>query len=573
MIKKIVILKPKKSLNFSESINFGVKESNNPKIFIANDDIIISKQTLERLVDKCDRETITGPDSNCNLGWLTEFRYKAGNIDLVPSMQLDQVKNTIEEIYNIVPPRYDFKHVEWLAFFATMIDRRCFYDVGFLDENFIYDKEDLDWCQRAANTNKKFKYCYDSFCFHFGGVSRKRKHQELGLRHDEDQKHNEDYYNSKYKKDSKPLVAFYCHDAWEYWDENSLNKPIQENKPSGIGGSETQVILLSRELSKLGYQVKIFNKCKDNHIDSGGFDVEYIPFQNFPVYSKLVTYDYLIASRYLDCFNYDFNSRFNIAMIHDVFLILGGKNPHEVHQDKINAYFCLSNTHKNFVSGYHNIPLDKIYITSNGLDLNRFNKDIKRDPFKLIYSSSPDRGLEVLLHIFPKIDSRANLHIFYGFENFGDQSYVDKIMNRIDYLNSKLGNRIHYHGRVGQDRLAEEFLSSSVWAYPSGFSETFCITALEAMAGGAIPLTSNYWGLTDTVKDGGILIDIKDSSEVLSPVYQKKWIQECNALLNDGQLQDQWRSKGKERVSRFTWEEVANQWHQFFTTREWSQIQ
>jgi len=52
MIEKIVILKPKKSLNFSESINAGILHSNNDKIFIANDDIIISKQTLERLAEK-----------------------------------------------------------------------------------------------------------------------------------------------------------------------------------------------------------------------------------------------------------------------------------------------------------------------------------------------------------------------------------------------------------------------------------------------------------------------------------------------------------------------------------------
>ena len=61
------------------------------------------------------------------------------------------------------------------------------------------------------------------------------------------------------------------------------------------------------------------------------------------------------------------------AMIHDVFLILNqGQNPHDVHLDKIDKYFCLSNSHKQFVSQHHNIPMEKIVMTSNGLDFDRF---------------------------------------------------------------------------------------------------------------------------------------------------------------------------------------------------------
>ena len=71
---------------------------------------------------------------------------------------------------------------------------------------------------------------------------------------------NKDYYKTKYNIQDKPVIGFYCHDAWEYWDEKSINSKVTDNKPAGIGGSETQAILVCRELSKLGYKVKIFNK-------------------------------------------------------------------------------------------------------------------------------------------------------------------------------------------------------------------------------------------------------------------------------------------------------------------------
>ena len=52
----------------------------------------------------------------------------------------------------------------------------------------------------------------------------------------------------------------------------------------------------------------------------------------------------------------------------------------------------------------------------------------------MIYSSSPDRGLELLLSLFPKVKEQvpeAKLDIFYGFENFQDQEYVKKMMDII----------------------------------------------------------------------------------------------------------------------------------------------
>ena len=53
-----------------------------------------------------------------------------------------------------------------------------------------------------------------------------RKHQELGLKHDQDTEDNTLYYKTKHNIKDKPLLGFYCFDAFEYWDENSINSSI-----------------------------------------------------------------------------------------------------------------------------------------------------------------------------------------------------------------------------------------------------------------------------------------------------------------------------------------------------------
>jgi len=251
---------------------------------------------------------------------------------------------------------------------------------------------------------------------------------------------------------------------------------------------------------------------------------------------------------------------------------MGNKDKQAVHKDKIEKYFCLSHRHKQFVHEYHNIPLDQIVVTSNGLDFTRFDKKVEKDRHRLIYSSSPDRGLELLLSLFPKVKEQvpeAVLDIFYGFENFQDKEYVKKIMEIIENTGG-----VTYHGRVGQDELAEAFQKSTIWAYPTWFQETYCITALESMVSKCVPVTSDYWGLIDTVKDGGIMLPMNDDANtVFKPEYQDKWIQECVKLLKDDAYLKEWQDKGLSRVSRFTWENVAKQWSTFFSQDEWKEIQ
>jgi glycosyltransferase involved in cell wall biosynthesis len=62
------------------------------------------------------------------------------------------------------------------------------------------------------------------------------------------------------------------------------------------------------------------------------------------------------------------------------------------------------------------------------------------------------------------------------------------------------------HGRVNQETLAREFMCSGVWAYPTWFSETNCITAAEAQAAGLYIVTTPVAALNETVGDRGVRV-------------------------------------------------------------------
>ena len=73
----------------------------------------------------------------------------------------------------------------------------------------------------------------------------------------------------------------------------------------------------------------------------------------------------------------------------------------------------------------------------------------------------------------------AELHVFYGFENWSKaartRSNSAEELKKIDALEEGLKKPgVVYHGRVSQARLAMEQKSAMLWLYPTAFEETYC---------------------------------------------------------------------------------------------------
>lgn len=65
---------------------------------------------------------------------------------------------------------------------------------------------------------------------------------------------------------------------------------------------------------------------------------------------------------------------------------------------------------------------------------------------------------------------------------------------------------IEYVGSIPQPKLAQEMKGATVFAYPTRFAETACIAALEAMAAGAVVISSDHGALSETTNGFGRLI-------------------------------------------------------------------
>jgi glycosyltransferase involved in cell wall biosynthesis len=119
---------------------------------------------------------------------------------------------------------------------------------------------------------------------------------------------------------------------------------------------------------------------------------------------------------------------------------------------------------------------------------------------------------------------------------------------------------VYYHGRVDQQSLAMAFLQSDIWLYPTSFTETFCITALEAQASRTLCICSNLAGLSSTVADRGILLQLSPGHAD----FDHYLIQTLVDIQQDTARKNELLDRAGEWAWQQSWRSVADQWQQLF---------
>jgi len=168
---------------------------------------------------------------------------------------------------------------------------------------------------------------------------------------------------------------------------------------------------------------------------------------------------------------------------------------------------CISDWQCEMFRQHFNIPLEKIDVLRNAISplfANMFSSAdqlaaAKSNALRLAYTSTPFRGLAVLLASFPPIRRRhptCQLDVFSSMQVYG-QALQDDPYTRY-YEQCRQIEGINYRGSVTQPQLAKELAGATMLAYPNTFAETSCIAAMEALAAGLLVITSDLGALPET---------------------------------------------------------------------------
>jgi glycosyltransferase involved in cell wall biosynthesis len=336
--------------------------------------------------------------------------------------------------------------------------------------------------------------------------------------------------------------------------EKSIVKNWNPKGDKRISGSEYMAINLAKEFINFGYRVFIigsfYNDKENINYQCIYEEIEYIDYKFFSEFCLKYIIDFLIVSRYVSDLIYYNNVKSVYLWVHDPLPIMFDNNSRCIqnHKEKFKGIITVSKWQRDNIIKELNIPEKNFILSRNAIYLERFtNKKINKIPYRFIYASAPDRGLDILIKYIPKIKEKypeTTLEIFVN-KNEVDIDTTKKI-NELSYVNM--------NERLSQDEICKEYLKSDIWFYPTEWPETYCITALEAMAAKCLVVSVDYCGLGNVIEGKGIICK-SPVSENIDNLLQKLFF-----TLDKPQLKKHFIEKAYNWAIKQTYEQLAEEW-------------
>lgn len=367
------------------------------------------------------------------------------------------------------------------------------------------------------------------------------------------------------------------------YDGNTLNN-------RGLGGSESAVILMSRELVKLGYSVTVYCSCIDSEASPGTYDgVRYVDHSQLDSSER---YDIVIASRTIKPFRAGnpyaplvMAAPYRVLWMHDTFtdgdqdleaMVVGGF---------IHRIFTLSDFHTIYASNCdhgarRNFEMLKprIFQTRNGAVKHIEHVDVTaKDRNLFVYNASATKGLIPLVrNIWPRVKTAipdAKLVCIGGYYRFREGAEPDEQERTVRDLVNDVTLRnlgVTFTGVIKQSEIASILSSASFMLYPTAFPETFGISSLESLLYRTPIITARFGALEETAIDAACYkLPYSTTPNSLFPRIDEQsqaiaFVEETLRAYYNPYLLQQKQHACAVVDDIAGWDSVALQWHQHF---------
>ncbi len=237
-------------------------------------------------------------------------------------------------------------------------------------------------------------------------------------------------------------------------------------------------------------------------------------------------------------------------------------------RNRIDYFVFVSHWQAEIFRKNFNIPGYKTWVIKNAsLPIEKKTFENLSNKIKICYTSTPWRGLDILLDAWEMIDtSNCELHIFSSTKIYGTD-FHSTVNHRYQELfdRAKSMNNVVYRDYTPNDDLRRELPTFDILAYPCIFEETSCISVIEALSAGLKVICSNIGALPETTEGWADMYTIKIDRGLHAAKFSKileKAISEARA--------DETINRLKAQVDiyreRWSWSTRVNDWVEFFTT-------
>jgi len=170
-----------------------------------------------------------------------------------------------------------------------------------------------------------------------------------------------------------------------------------------------------------------------------------------------------------------------------------------MYRKKFDKFVFVSNWQMEKYNEVRGVEYNKSTIIKNSIVPIDTTNRTKSDKIRLIYHTTPHRGLQLLVPAFVELCKRHDditLDVYSSFKIYGWEQRDAQYQELFDICRNH--PNIKYHGTVSNDEIREALLSADIFAYPSIWKETSCLSLIEAMSAGLLCIHPNLAALSET---------------------------------------------------------------------------
>jgi len=229
--------------------------------------------------------------------------------------------------------------------------------------------------------------------------------------------------------------------------------------------------------------------------------------------------------------------------------------------EKFHQLVCVSNWQMQQFSAYYRIPFSKFLVIENAIEPIAESDMVKpADKFKIIYHTTPHRGLELLVPVFTKLAEKYDfieLDVYSSFKIYGWEQRDTQYEQLFEACRNH--KQINYHGTVSNDEVRKAVAQAHVFAYPSIWAETSCLSLMEAMSAKCICLHPNYAALFETAGGTTMMYQWHEDANAHAQIlytYLENIIENRNdpAIANVTGIQSSYANL------RYSWPRIVSMW-------------
>ncbi len=544
---KIEVITNKENLGFVKNCNLAFKKSTADYALLLNTDCLVSKNTIEKLIEHCEKDK--------KIGLICPISSNAANLtlDIFEGFNYSQMNALLEK---------KFKGITFDACTVVgnclMITKQCLKKTGYLDE--IYGTgygEETDYQFNAMSKGFSAKVAIDTYVFHKSEVSfgtSKEKQEKLNK--------NREIFFERYGKEYKILNKEY--------EKNDPVKYIHDNLSEEDKKIEVETVFYLTDLVQNAGGVHIVVDLI-NYLSIKNMSVNII-CNNITNYKEIMLFSPLDINKYEE-YNFSkivstiYSSVFLAKKISEakkiplLYFVQGYETLFEngyvygnveLTYKVVDDILCVSKYLQNEIKENFNISSTLI---SNGINYDLLYEEKTNKKAKvitLILRNNVMKGDWILLDILKKMTNRLNnieINVIYM------SDYISFPAN-----NNKTIKINTFKGPLSREEISNILINSDIFVDAS-LNEGFGLLPLEAMASGCVPVISNSFGVDDYLKNSvnGFIID-----QVNVP---NKYVEKIEYITNNEEVFLKMRKQAYNTAHQFDYDNIVERYIAYFSQK------